>query len=447
MTGIFLMIAAVALSQDVPQLTLADALAQAQASAFTVRVADSNIREAGAQETIAKAALGPSATLNGTSQYSETHTSGGFGQNGSNFSTSVNLTVRQLIDISRTASLRVDAAEYNTESLRAARDAELNTVRGLVKQKFFAALQAKELVGVREAAVKSTQERLEKIKIRFNEQVVAKFDVLRVEGELKKAEQDLIQAKGNYEFAKQDLNNLLARPIDTEFEPVGSPTFETELRDPLVYVRGSLNERPELRQANLSIQALEKLREVEQRAGLPTLNVQAGYGQNIDPSFGQPDRQTTASATLSIPIVTSGAIKANTQRARENEERAKILLEQLQLAVTFEVRVALTQWATAKATYDTAVQNRIFAEEAYRLAVLRYDEQVGILLDVTVAQSELTAARANEVVAAYQLRTAYAALQKAVGTDDLQNLTYPEPAAPATEIKEAPEKFKNGGDK
>lgn len=436
MTGIVLMFAVLAARQDVPQLTLAEALAQAEASAFTVRIADSNIREADAQETIARAALGPGATLSGTTTWADTRTSGDFGQNGSSLSTSVNLVIRQLIDISRTASLRVDAAEFNTEALRAARDAELNTLRGQVKQKFFAALQAKELVGVRTAAVSSTQERLDKMRIRFNENAIARFDVLRVESELKRAQQDLIQAEGDYRLAKQDLNNILARPIDTEFEPVGSPTFETELRDPLVYVRGSLVERPEIRQANFSIQALTKLREVEQRAGLPTMNVQAGFGQNIDPGFGQPDRQTTASATISIPIVTSGAIKANTQRARENEERGKILLEQLQLAVTFEVRVALTQWATAKASYDTAVQNRVFAEEAYRLAVLRYDEQVGILLDVTVAQAELTAARANEVIAAYQLRTAYAALQKAVGTDDLESLNAPvqeSPASPKTQ--------------
>lgn len=425
------MFAALVSRQEVPQLSLEEALARAETAAFTVRVADSNIREADAQIKLAKAALGPSASLSGTTQWSDTRTSGGFGQNGSNVSSSINLIVNQLIDISGTASLRVDAAEFNTDAQRAARDAELNTVRGQVKQKFFAALQAKELVTVRETSVASTTERLEKMRIRFRENAIARFDVLRVESELKRAEQDLIQSTGDYQIAKQDLNNLLARPIDTEFEPVASPKMEMELRDPLVYVRGSLTERPEIRQANLSIQSLTKLREVEQRAGLPTMNVQAGFGQNIDPGFGQPDRQTSASATISIPIVTGGAIKANTQRARENEERAKILLEQLQLAVTFEVRVALSQWATAKASFDTAVQNRVFAEEAYRLAVLRYDEGVGILLDVTVAQAELTAARANEVIAAYQLRTSYAALQKAVGTDDLENLNAPAPATPA----------------
>ncbi len=75
MTGILLMFAALVSRQEVPQLTLEEALARAETAAFTVRVADSNIREADAQIKLAKAALGPSASLSGTTQWSDTRTS------------------------------------------------------------------------------------------------------------------------------------------------------------------------------------------------------------------------------------------------------------------------------------------------------------------------------------------------------------------------------------
>ena len=119
---------------------------------------------------------------------------------------------------------------------------------------------------------------------------------------------------------------------------------------------------------------------------MPSLTLNAGYGRTIDPGFGQPEQSTTASATISIPIVTGGAIRANTERARQAEERAQILLEQLQLTVAFEVRTAITQWQTAYASYQTAVQNREVAEEAFRIAQLRYNEGAGILLEVSTAQ-------------------------------------------------------------
>jgi outer membrane protein TolC len=228
---------------------------------------------------------------------------------------------------------------------------------------------------------------------------------------------------------------LLARAVETDFEPVALPEIDPNLEDPMAYVRGSLLNRPEVKQAETSIEALTKNREAEQRAALPTLTLQAGHTEIIDPGFGQPDRTTSASATVSVPIVTGGAIRANTQKARELEERGKILLQQLQLAVAFEVRSAITQFETAVASYETAAQNRVLAEESLRLAQLRYDEQVGILLDVTIGQADLTAAQSAEVVAAYQLRAAYAALQKAVGIDDLKNLPEPTPAVEKEEGK------------
>jgi len=428
MVGLYLAVMVAVQGQAAPTMTLEEALAIAEQNAFSIRLAESDISAAKANASIVRAQLGPGATVSGQTQWSEARNTSGFGQSGANTTSTINLAVQQIIDISRVYTLRADAARINVRVSEYAKLAALNDLRGLVKAKYLAVLQAKELVTVQENTVASARERLRLAKIRFDERAIPRFDVLRLESDLKKSEQDLIQAVGNYRLAKQDLNNLLARPVETDFEPVALPEVNPELDEAMAYVRGSLLNRPEVKQAETSIEALTKNREAEQRAALPTMNLQAGHSEIIDPGFGQPDRSTSASATISVPIVTGGAIKANTQRAREQEERGKILLQQLQLAVAFEVRAAITQFETAVASYETAKQNRILAEESLRLAQLRYDEQVGILLDVTIGQADLTSAQAAEVIAAYQLRAAYAALQKAVGIDDLTNLPEPTPA-------------------
>lgn len=420
---------ALAGTQDAFPMTLDQALSIAENDAFAIRLAQSDIAEAKANNMVAEAALGPSATLSGTSFWSESHSSGSFAQNGQNTSNSINLTVRQIVDLSRVNSLRADAAEINIKVTEYAKLAALNDLRGQVKSKFFSAIQAKELMQIRIASVTAAKERLAKAQVRFDNKAIPKFDVLRLQADLKKAEQDLVQATGNYRIAKEDLNNLLARPVETDFEPVDDTAPVGDLRNISTYVRGSLANRPELLRAQSAIDALAKLREAEQRVALPTLTLQAGHTQTIDPGFGQPDRQTSASATLSVPIVTGGAVRANTQRAREQEERAKILLQQAQLGVAFEVRVAVTQFETALAAYAAATETRKLAEEALRLAQLRYDEEIGILLDVITSQADLTAAQSAEVSAGYQLRAAYAAIQRAVGVDDLENLPDAPPAA------------------
>jgi outer membrane protein TolC len=428
MLGFFLTLAVILGGQDAPTMTLDEALAIAEAQAFELRVAESNIAEARSNRRVAEAALGPGATLSGTTQWSNTVTPGQFGQNGSQTTNTINLGVSQIIDISRVVTLRLDAATLNVKVNEFAKETVRNDLRSQVRTKYLAVLQAKEFFDIQNAAVVSAEKRLADAQIRFNAEAIPKFDVLRLESDLKRLQQARIQAEGNLRIAKQDLNNLLARPIETEFTPVPVENDPQMLRETVIYVRGSLFNRPELKRAEAGIEALAKSREAEQRAALPTLTLSAGHTEIIDPGFGQPERQTSASATVSVPIVTSGAIKANTQRVREQEERAKILLQQVQLAVAFEVRVAVTQYETAFASYESAKSNRILAEEALRLAQLRYDEEVGILLDVIVGQQDLVSAQSAEVAALYQLRAAYVALQKAVGVDDLTNLPEATPA-------------------
>jgi outer membrane protein len=87
--------------------------------------------------------------------------------------------------------------------------------------------------------------------------------------------------------------------------------------------------------------------------------------------------------------------------------------------VSLEVRSAYTKLVTAREAYDVAVSGRDLAKEALRLAQLRYDEGAGILLDVTTAQADLTRAQVAAVNARYQYLAAVAALQKAIGQDDL----------------------------
>jgi outer membrane protein len=87
------------------------------------------------------------------------------------------------------------------------------------------------------------------------------------------------------------------------------------------------------------------------------------------------------------------------------------------------VRAALTRLETARKAHETALAGLALARESLRLAGLRYDEQAGILLDVTTAQAELTRAEGAVVTARYQYLTAVAALQRALGTDDLDAST------------------------
>lgn len=427
----------VLLPQTDPILTIDEAVGLAVQNAFGVKIARSNAEKARLNAKVAEGALGPSLSTQAT--YSRTENNGGqSGQGGGAFdgdSKSVSVSVSQLIDISGERRKLVQAARFQTLAQEAAIAVELNTLKGAIRNKYYAALKAAELVDVQEAALASNRERLEKAKIREQQGAIPKFDVLRLESEVKKSEKDLLDAQSRLTIAKQDLNNAIGRPVETEFELQRIESMPTAPSNAEAAVAVAMKERPEIKQLDYAILALERQRESYERADLPTLTVGASHTQNIDPGAFRPNSTTVGQAVVSIPLFTSGVNKNRVRAAKSDEEIGKLQREQVQLGIALEVRSALIQVETARAGIEVARKNEELAREALRLADLRYNEGAGILLDVTVAQAELTASRVAVLTAIDDFLNAVAALQKALGTDTFVSGS---DAAPVVSKEQAP---------
>lgn len=400
-------------------LTLQESLDIAQRQAIAMRVARSNLSEAEAAVVLAKARLKPGAQVVAGSTWYNASSSGTVSPSGSQFSSSLQLQVTQLIDISGINRDRIESAKFQAEAQKAAIGVAWNDVRAQVVQKYLAILQALELQQVALASQKSAAERLAKANIRFKEGAISGFDVLRLEAETKRTEQDVIQTEGNVAVAKADLRGLLVLPILEDFDVESGLDAPGSVPGIADLVARALKTRPEMAQAGLAIQALERARKADEKAGRPTLSVTGSFSKNFDPGFGQADQQTVLSANLSIPIVTGGTVKANAKSALERESRARIQFEQIQELIAQGVHAAGTRLATAQRALETARAGARVATEALRLADLRFDEGTGTVLDVVTSQADLTLALANQVNAQYQVLSAFVALQQAVGTTDL----------------------------
>ncbi len=429
----FALSAVLSTQQDDGVLSLTEALALAEKQAFSIRLQESQIEIAKAQEKVSRASLSPGAQVSSTLSWFDARNSSGFGQNGSSTNTNIQFAVNQIIDISGVYRNRIRSAEFNRLAEEAKWDVETNTIRGMVRSQFFAVVQASELLSIQKATLDSAEQRLSKARIREQEGAIPRFDVLRLEVVVKQSDQGVSDAAGNFRLAKQALNNLLGRPIETEFEVEVEPAQVFSELTAEVFVKQALANRAEIRQAQLGILALEQARKAQEKAAAPTLSAGASYSKNLDPGFGQSNESTTAQLVFSFPITISGVVAANSKTAKEREEQAKINYEQIQLGIALEVQSSLTELQTAWIALDSAKKNLELSTEALRLAQLRYDEGVGILLDVTTSQNDLTQAAANVALASFRVRTAYAALQKSVGNDEF--LVTPEAAGQKQEKK------------
>ncbi len=414
------------------RLTIDDAVNIALKNAFDVRLSESNVEKARQNAKAAAGNLGP--TLNVTGSYIRWDDNGpqavtasrsrdaGSTSNASLPKDTKNMqfTVNQLIDITGAVHKGVDASKLAAKAQQEGFDAQVNATRYIVRSSYYGVLQARAMVKVQEDDLRAAQERLGKAKIHEKEGDIAHFDVLRLETDLKRSEQALLTAKSNLVLAKQALNNTLGRPIETPFEPVDVTTsiapIDQKIED---LVQLALANRSEIRAAKLGVQALGKVRQSEERGSQPTLLLSAVHSRAIDKMPGQLESYSYGMAVVSWPLFDSNITRSRVRAARQDEEQAKIQLQQAELGITLEVQSALTRVTTAKEGLEVALKGEQLAAEALRLAQLRYDEEAGVVLDVITSQAALTAAHASVVNAGYEYRSALSALQKAVGKDDL----------------------------
>lgn len=406
-------------------LTLEEAERIAIEQAFVVRTARSNVEKAVQQRNQAAGGLGPRLDLNGTyTRFDERQTL----FEGSDTqppvrnpidSTVLRLTVSYPIDITGVLRRGVRAADLNTRATEEALFGEVNFVKNLVRDAYFEILRANQSLVVQSEALESAKERLEKAKQRLDAGAISRFDVLRFETEVSRAEAAVIAAKNRVRTAKHSLNNLMGRAIETEFEVTEPSKAVLPEAPPDVFVEAALRSRPEVRSADTLVQAYEQVLKTQAAGSLPSLSISAAHTYTVDPGFGARENQTVATATLNFNIFDSGITKAKVAAAKQDLEQARIRRDQVRLATSLEVRQALVRAENARQTLEVAQKTVDQQRETLRVAQLRFDVGEGILLDVTDAQVELTRAQETVISAKTELLSAYAALQRAVGVDDL----------------------------
>lgn len=419
------------LVQTAPEkLTLDDALAIGMKNAFSIRIAESRAEKARRLEKAAKGAFGPTinvqgnysrfdGAVNGSGSGGSTGGGTGGGSSFSGDSKSAVINLSQPIDISGTSRKALQVTEYNRLAAEAGLGVEANNLRLAVRTAYYNVLLRKALVKVQEDALKAARARYEKAVVRETNGAIPRFDVLRFENEVRRTEEALVQAQGAFEKSKHDLNSSLSRPIETEFEPVDAETLPAIPDDPSDLVVAAIQNRAEVKQSEYTIVALSKTAEVQKGSMLPSLNIQASHTRYIDPALNQTNHSSIGNLVLSFPLFDSGITRARVEAAERDTDVARIGLEQLLLGIALEVRNALTLAQTAKKSYDVSLDSERLAAESLRLAEIRYNEGAGILIDVTEAQANLTAASGTVQNAKYQLLNAYSNLLKAIGKDDL----------------------------
>ena len=301
------------------------------------------------------------------------------------------------------------------------RQIELNII-GLVQQNFLSLLSAREMV----RSAKDSLDRLNtqlKITQQFYEVgLKPRLDVLQAETDAASAEDSLLQAQNNLDTQQARLNTLLNLPLEDNVEYVGELTF--------IPFSGTLEEcldrsyflRPDVYIANKTVEISYK----DKMAAASNFYPQV-YGYLSAESQGDTWRAAGSDtaetdysawnigATATWNLFEWGKSYYATQQASHLISKVKADEQDLLQQVAYEVKSRLLKINEAAKRIVVAQRGLVQAQEAYRMAIARYEAQVGTNIDVLTAQASLTSAEAYLTTARADYLTSLSMLYTSMG--------------------------------
>ena len=326
------------------------------------------------------------------------------------------VSLSQVVDISGVVRTATDAASLFSRIANLDVQRTRNDVVLQVKQAFYDVLRAQELVRVAEESLRNAEVRRKLAQAAVDAGVSPKLDVMRAEAAVAAAQQAVITARNALQLAKSAFNNVLGRRVDEPVELLPVDEQVPESADFNQYLQEALAKRTEMIQANLGISLAEKQITAAKRDQLPTVVVRGQWDFNLKTSTFQPREYSfTAIAAVQFKIWDSGQTQGRVEQARADVEKAKITIENVREGIALEVRSAYLGLQEAREKVAVAEKGLQAATESLRVARLRYEAGVSNQLELSDAELAYTQAEQNLVNARYDLRVAWARLEKAMG--------------------------------
>lgn len=392
-----------------------------------ITIADLNRKVAAAAVSEVAAKKNPSVSYNwNRTDYKAVQTGGVIGSNTHTYAQNLKVTwpiwtfgkVEGAIDSARYQRNVKDLDYYKTEA-----DTKLAAVKA-----YYTYLENIKLADVQAQSVDDYASHLKNVQQQFDAGIVAKLDVLTSSTSLANAKQSKIAADNARDIAEANLNNIMRIPMNTKLNPLDKdfpePAFDITMDQAILMAQ---KYRWELIQQDYAVKIAKEQLRVAKAGYLPTLSVGGSYAWDTAGLSGFDKDDWKVQGGLSWTPWDGGATQAQVKQAKENVKIAQEQLLQAREMVELEVRQdylnILSYKEQIRATEAAVAQ----AEEAYKIAAVRYSSGVGINLDVLDAELQLNTARTNYITALYNYNIGLATLEHAMG---IPAVIHPEFASP-----------------
>ncbi len=271
-------------------------------------------------------------------------------------------------------------------------------------------------VAIAQADVENASQTLRDAQLLERAGLGTRFDVLRGEGDLAAANEELTRAIASQRTARRRLAETLSLGQQVQLvaadEITESGSWKLSLEETIVQ---AYKNRAELEQQLVQREIGEQDRRIAIAGVIPRLDFLANYGfdDDFDDSLGALVNYRFE-ARLTWRLFDGGRAFAGARAAERRIDQANIQFADLRNQIRFEVEEAYYSLIANQENIISTSTNVITREEALRLARLRFQAGVVTQTDVINSQRDLSQARGNFLQAVIQYNQSLNALQRAV---------------------------------
>ncbi|MGE5660555.1 MAG: TolC family protein [Actinomycetota bacterium] len=424
--------------QGIQPITLQQALDLARRGSQTIQIAELQLQQSRSLLAEQRAALFPSLVLQTDLSHSLSASgelsaraqerqarSQGISTNVPNYSNSAlstNLELSYDVDLFGRTAANIQAAKEQVRVRELEVERLVEQLRFDITSAYYNLQDADGRVAIGQAAVRNAQKSLQDAEALERAGVGTRFAVLQAQVNLANEQQRLNEAIRDQRVGRRTLTQLLnVNPAVelTAADPVEQAgVWGRTLEDSIVL---AFKNRAELEQQLVQRDLSRQEREAALRGLYPQLRLAASYNL-LGSAPGDPGRFVprgwadgyTVRATLSWNLFDGGAAQARAQQREADIQLAESRFDQLRSQIRQQVEQAYFELESSFASIETAEAGVEQAREALRLARLRFQAGVGTQTDVIQAETDLTRAERNRLLAIIGYNRALSSLQRAV---------------------------------
>jgi len=294
--------------------------------------------------------------------------------------------------------------------------AERQKIAAEVRSAYFELVSTQAGVDAAREAVKTLEEAQRVTVQRAAEKVVLQADALEVDARLAKAQYDESVAENGLATQHEHLNQLLGRDLATPFRVTSMPEEDATVLTLETARQQALQNRPEIRAAQLKEKQAEYDRRLAKAEYIPDLSLSLQY-LGLEGYTVLPNNVAVAGFLLTWEPFDWGRRRNLVMEKTKTVQQARNGAQETESQIAVEVGAKYRKWKEAGLLLKASRTAQEEAAEQFRITGDRYKEQSALLKDLLQAEAQTseTIFKYRQALSSYW--SALADLRKAMGEE------------------------------